>query len=54
MPSGIGVSQGIISDIAIAVQVLWIGIPWHNRIRTDKVVNIRRIPPLQPLTEKAG
>ena len=54
MPRGISVSKWIICDIRVAVQVLRIGIPWHNRIRAQKVVNIRRTGPAQQFARKAG
>ena len=45
MTSWISVPHRIISDIAVSIQALWIGIARHNRIGTDEVVNIRRIGP---------
>jgi hypothetical protein len=45
MPSGILVSQWIIGDIAIPVEVLRVGIPRHDAIRADELVNIRRKRP---------
>ena len=43
MSAGIGIPQRIIGHITIPIQVLRVGIPWHNSIGTDEVVNIRRI-----------
>ena len=44
MPRRICITQRIIQHITIPVQTLWVGIPWHNGIRTEEAVNIRRIP----------
>ena len=54
MSGGIGVPQGIVVDVAIAVEVLRVGIARYHRIGTQEVVNIRRIRPSNRLTKKAG
>ena len=54
MPGGIRIAQWVIADVAIPVQVLWIGIARHNGIRTQKVACIRRTRLLPLLTKRLG
>jgi hypothetical protein len=49
MSCGICQFYWIIQHIAIPVQALRIGIPWHNRIRAQEAVNIRRKRPLSEM-----
>ena len=53
MPTGIGIAQRIIPHVTVPVQVLRVVIPWHDRIRADEVVDIRRRRP-SPLVKKKG
>jgi hypothetical protein len=52
--SRIGVSYGIIGNIAVPVQGLRIGVARYHCIRAQEVIRIRRIPPPPLLTKKAG
>jgi hypothetical protein len=48
------ISYWVIKCIRVAIQRLRVCKPRYNSIRLDEVVNIRRIPPHQTLTKKAG